>query len=117
MATLAQNESKKTSQRVKAGQKISFENGVVYGTGNILGYDKIGKEMIVNDEQSKTVKFIFESYLKGMGLTEIKDKLEFMGYKTATELSKRNVSCINRVLKNPFYCGTIVYRKSMFLII
>ena len=32
MATLAQNESKKTSQRVKAGMKISYENGVVYGT-------------------------------------------------------------------------------------
>ena len=40
MATLAQNESKKTSQRVKAGQMISFQNGVFYGTGNILGYDK-----------------------------------------------------------------------------
>ena len=30
MATLAQNESNKISQRVKAGQKISFQNGVVY---------------------------------------------------------------------------------------
>ena len=37
MATLAQNESKKISTRVKAGQKISFENGVIYGNGNILG--------------------------------------------------------------------------------
>ena len=45
MATLAQNESKKTSVRVKAGQKISFQNGVIYGNGNILGYDKVGKEV------------------------------------------------------------------------
>ena len=37
MATLAQNESKKTSVRVKAGQRISFQNGVIYGNGNILG--------------------------------------------------------------------------------
>ena len=44
MATLAQNESKKTSQRVKAGQMISFQNGVFYGTGNILGYSKIEKK-------------------------------------------------------------------------
>ena len=36
MATLAQNESKKTSLRVKAGQKVSFQNAVPYGTGNIL---------------------------------------------------------------------------------
>ena len=37
MATLAQNESKKTSLRVKAGQMISFQNAVPYGNGNILG--------------------------------------------------------------------------------
>ena len=38
MATLAQNESKKTSVRVKAGQKISFQNGVIYGNGKINDY-------------------------------------------------------------------------------
>ena len=43
MATLAQNESKKISQRVKAGQMISFKNGVLYGNGNILGYDRVGE--------------------------------------------------------------------------
>ena len=37
MATLAQEESRKTSERVKAGQKISRDNGVLYGNGNILG--------------------------------------------------------------------------------
>ena len=63
MATLAQNESKKISQRVKAGQKISFLNGVIYGTGNVLGYDKVGKEMIINEEQAKTVKYIFDSFI------------------------------------------------------
>ena len=36
MATLAQDESRKTSVRVKAGQQTSMENGVFYGNGNIL---------------------------------------------------------------------------------
>lgn len=40
MATLAQEESRKVSERVKAGQHISREQGVVYGCGNILGYDR-----------------------------------------------------------------------------
>ena len=31
MATLAQEESRKTSERVRAGQKISRDNGVLYG--------------------------------------------------------------------------------------
>ena len=61
MATLAQNESRKTSQRVKAGQKISFENGVIYGTGNILGYDKVGKDFIINKEQAEIFKFIYDT--------------------------------------------------------
>ena len=56
MATLAQNESKKVSQRVKAGQLISFKNGVLYGNGNILGYDRVGSNMVVNQEQADTVR-------------------------------------------------------------
>ena len=35
MASIAQDESRKTSERVKAGQKMSREKGVLYGSGNI----------------------------------------------------------------------------------
>ena len=40
MATLAQEESRKISERVRAGQKISRDKGVLFGNGNILGYDR-----------------------------------------------------------------------------
>jgi DNA invertase Pin-like site-specific DNA recombinase len=36
MATLAQEESRKTSERVKAGQFISRQNGVLYGNATFL---------------------------------------------------------------------------------
>ena len=111
MATLAQNESRKTSQRVKAGQKISFENGVFYGTGNILGYDKVGKEMIINEEQAKIVRLIYDLYLKGDGLQKIKFELESRGYETSTGKKVWDCATISRVLKNSFYCGIIEYRK------
>ena len=111
MATLAQNESRKTSQRVKAGQQISFENGVIYGSGNILGYDKVGKEFIVNEEQAEIVRFIFKLFLEGKGSSLIKYECERKGYLTSTGLKRWNASYINRLLQNPFYCGTIVYRK------
>lgn len=38
---------------------ISFQNGVFYGTGNILGYDKVGKDLVVNEEQAEIVRFIY----------------------------------------------------------
>lgn len=111
MATLAQNESKKVSQRVKAGQLISFKNGVLYGNGNILGYDRVGSNMVVNQEQADTVRRIFELYLSGHGIRKIQDIMEMEGRKTATGLTKWQPANINRVLKNPFYCGRIEYRK------
>ena len=111
MATLAQNESKKTSVRVKAGQMISFKNGVLYGNGNILGYDRIGKEYVVNELQARTVRRIFDLYLDGNGVRKIQFVLEKEGHLTATGLTKWQPGNISRILKNPFYCGTIVYRK------
>lgn len=111
MATLAQNESKKISSRVKAGQKISFMNGVLYGNGNILGYDRIGKDLIINKEQADTVRHIFDLYLQGNGSRKIQFILEQEGRKTALGKTNWSASNILRILKNPFYCGRIEYRK------
>lgn len=111
MATLAQNESKKTSMRVKAGQMVSFQNGVAYGNGNILGYDRVRKELIVNPEQARTVRMIYDMYLDGMGMRKIQYELEKAGRLTATGLTNWSCANIGRILNNPFYCGTIIYRK------
>lgn len=112
MATLTQNESKKTSQRVKAGQLISFQNGVFYGTGNILGYDKVGKDLVVNEEQAEIVRFIYSEYISGKGTCAIADELTKQEARTSTGLTNWSAPYISRVLRNPFYSGTIVYRKS-----
>lgn len=41
MSSMAQDESRKISERVKAGQKISRERHILYGNGNILGYRRV----------------------------------------------------------------------------
>ena len=111
MATLAQDESRKTSIRVKAGQQTSMENGVFYGNGNILGYDRVGKDLVINEEQAKTVRMIFDWYLSGMGVTAIQYELEKAGRLTATGKTKWFASCVARILRNSFYCGIITYHK------
>lgn len=111
MATLAQNESKKISTRVKAGQKISFENGILYGNGNVLGYDRDGHNLVINPEQAKTVRMIFDLYLEGHGCNQIARILEQRGRLTSTGLNRWQPGTISRVLRNPFYCGRIIYRK------
>lgn len=111
MATLAQDESRKTSIRVKSGQKTSMQNGVFYGNGNILGYDRVGRDLVINPEQAKTVRMIYDWYLQGWGLRKIQFELEKCTRLTATGLKKWSVTTVNDVLKNPFYSGIITYRK------
>ena len=112
MATLAQEESRKTSERVKAGQKISRDNGVLYGNGNILGYDRVGDTYVINEEQAETVRMIFDLYLQGFGSMKIAQILTERKRKTATGLIKWSVSNIMRAIKNATYTGTKCYNKS-----
>lgn len=111
MATLAQDESRKTSIRVKSGQQTSMEKGTFYGNGNILGYDRVGKDMVVNPEQAKTVRMIFDMYLNGAGLRTIQFNLEQAGRLTSMRKSNWHMSNISKVLQNSFYCGIITYHK------
>lgn len=114
MATLAQEESRKVSERVKAGQHISREKGVVYGSGNILGYDrKVGETYTINKEQAETVRMIYDMYLNDhLGMTRIAAELIKRGRRTATGTLKWTHSNVARVLNNSIYAGIIAYGKS-----
>ena len=41
---------------IKAGQKMSREKGVLYGSGNIIGYDRVDGTYVINEEQAATVR-------------------------------------------------------------
>lgn len=113
MATLAQEESRKVSERVKAGQQISRNNGVIYGNGNILGYDRVGDKYVINEEQAETVRMIFDMYLnEEIGATKIANVLCEKRRVAASGRIKWTSSNVSRVLRNPTYMGCMAYGKS-----
>ncbi len=113
MATLAQEESRKVSERVKAGQKISRENKMLYGSGNILGYDrKAGESYTINPEQAETVRMIFDLYEQGLGGAKIAKVLTERGRKNSSGLVRWDVSYITRIIANATYKGCVCYNKS-----
>lgn len=112
MATLAQEESRKVSERVKAGQKISRDNGVLYGNGNILGYDRVDGTYVINEEQAETVRIIYDLYLQGLGELKIVKELTMLQRKDAYGNVKWSASKVNRILKRPTYKGVIAYGQS-----
>ena len=112
MASIAQDESRKTSERVKAGQKISREKGVLFGNGNILGYDRVGKSYVINEEQAATVRRIYELYAGGMGEQGVADTLMAEGRKDGGGGCTWTASKVSRVLRKPTYKGYITYNRS-----
>lgn len=113
MATLAQEESRKVSERVKAGQHVSREKGTLYGNGNILGYDRIGDTYVINREQAETVRMIYDMYLyDGLGTGKIAQRLTELGRLNASGLNKWSHGVISRILNNQTYMGIMAYGKS-----
>ena len=98
---------------MKAGQKISRDNGVLYGNGNILGYDRVGDTYVINEEQAETVRIIFDLYLQGYGSMRIAKMLTEQKRKTASGIVKWNVSNIMRAIKNATYTGMKCYNLSL----
>lgn len=118
MASLAQDESRKISDRVKYGINMARQKGVLYGNGNILGYDRIKREVaadvfvpeyVINTEQAETVRMIFDWYLQGNGVRKIQFMLEQAGRKTAEGKTNWYASVISKTLKRKFYCGLLDY--------
>lgn len=112
MATLAQEESRKVSERVRAGQKISRDKGVLYGNGNIIGYDRVNGTYIINEEQAETVRIVYDMYLQGEGLTKIAKELCRLGRKDGHGKVSWTASKISRILRNATYKGYNCYLKS-----
>lgn len=112
MATMAQEESWKISERVRAGQATSRANHVLYGNGNIIGYDRVGATYVINDEQAETIRTIYNLYSKGYGEKKIVNELGKLGCKDGRGKVCWSCAKVSRILRNKTYMGMIGYRKS-----
>lgn len=112
MSSLAQEESRKTSERVKWGQKRRMEQGVVFGR-DMVGYDVRGGKMYVNEEGAKIVRLVFHKYVnEGKGLHVIARELREEGIPTMRYVKAWSDTVIRRMLRNEKYCGDLVQKKT-----
>lgn len=86
MASVAQEESRKTHERVKRGNRISIENHAVLGSNNIYGYTKASCKLVINEDEAKAIRLVFDMYVNKMyGLRRISQKLYEQGYRTRSD--------------------------------
>ena len=113
MGSLAQEESRKTSARVKWGQARRMEQGVVFGR-SMLGYDVKDGKMTVDPEGAEIVKLIFRKYgNEKKGTSVIARELREAGYKSYTGNTKWSNTHIIKILKNEKYVGDLVQKKTI----
>lgn len=112
LSTMAQEESRKTSERVKWGLRRQMENGVVLGR-DMLGYDVRNGKLIVNEEGARTVRLIYHKFLdEGKGAHRIAKELREEGIKTSSRMKDWSYTVILRILRNEKYCGDLVQQKT-----
>lgn len=111
MSSIAQEESRKTSERVKWGQKRQMEQGVVFGR-SMLGYDVKDGKMYINEEGAKVVRRIFHKFAdEGKGTHVIARELQEEGIKPMRAKEWQN-TVILRIIRNEKYCGDLVQKKT-----
>lgn len=112
MSSIAADEVRKLSERVKFGQKRSIEDGKVLGSSRIFGYTKINCKLVVDEKEAEMVRMIFDLYETGEYSTrKICKILESKGY-----LGRNNTpihhNTVAGILQNPkykgYYCGNKV---------
>ncbi|MDR0470965.1 MAG: recombinase family protein [Nitrososphaerota archaeon] len=112
MSAIAQEESRKISQRTRWGQKRSMERGFVFGTG-LLGYHLKNGKLSVNEDGAKIVRLIFDLYLSGIGTKLIGKELENRGIPTPNGGVRWHTSAILDILKNEKYAGMLKQKKTI----
>lgn len=112
MSSIAADEVRKLSERVKFGHKKSIENGHVLGNNRIFGYDKADCRLIINEKEAEMVRMIYELYSTGdYSVRGIEDILFNKGYRGRNG-TRIHHNTISGIIQNPkykgYYCGNKV---------
>lgn len=104
IASLAQEESRKTSQRVKWAKKRAVEQGKIFIPSNMHGYRMEEDKVVIVEEEAEFVRRVFELYCQGYGFRVVGQKLYEEGYVNGNG-NTYNFSSLRGIITNPRYKG------------
>lgn len=117
MSGMAQEESRRISERVKFGQSQSIKRGHVMGANNMYGYIKENCSLSIDESTSEMIKYIFSRYASGeAGTRKIGKELFEKGFTNRYGNPIKSYT-IQNIIKNPkykgYYCGGKVVVEDM----
>ena len=113
MSSIYQDESRRTSQRVRWGHRRQMESGIVFGV-SVYGYHLKDGKLTVNEDDAWVIRLMFGLYLdEGMGVHRIAKALENRGIPSPTGSPTWKNASILRMLKNEKYMGMLKQKKQI----
>lgn len=105
MSSIAADEVRKLSERVKWGHKRAIEAGHVMGNNRIFGYDKQNCRLVINEAEAEMVRIIFRLYSTGdYSSRKIERILYEKGYRGRNG-TRIHHNTITGIIQNPKYKG------------
>ena len=113
-AAFAQSESESISANVRWGKRQSIKDGkVTFQYKTMLGYKKgVDGNPEIIPEEAETVRRIFERYLAGKSIQNIRQALEASGVRNAAGTTEWTTSNLRSILTNEKYCGDALLQKT-----
>lgn len=111
MASIAQEESRKTSERVKWGMSQQMKRGFVCSP-DLLGYDVSKGKIFVNKEEAELVRKIFYRFAyENKTAYSIAKEFEMQGIQPRKRMKTWSSTAILRILRNEKYVGDLLQGK------
>lgn len=110
LASYAQEESLSASENQKWRVRANFKEGKPWNC-KMLGYRYDGEKFVIHSAEAEIVRFVFRSYLNGMGRQLIANTLFEQGYK-GRDGKPFVISSVDKILKNYAYTGNLLLQKT-----
>ena len=111
MSSIAQDELRKLSNRVKFGHQQAIKNNVVLGNSRIFGYRKENRRLVIDEEQAPMVRELFELYATDQySMKQIEALFWEKGYRNLNGKKIAHTTMSN-MISNPKYKGYYVGNK------
>ena len=105
MSSIAQDELRKLSSRVKFGHQQAIKNNVVLGNSRIFGYCKENRRLVIDEEQAPMVRELFELYATDQySMKQIEALFWEKGYRNLNGKKIAHTTMSN-MISNPKYKG------------
>ncbi|WP_243423585.1 recombinase family protein [Anaerotignum lactatifermentans] len=113
LSSIAQSEAENISANSKWAVQRRFQNGTYKISTPAYGYEKDENgELLIQSEEARVVRRIFEAYLGGKGCYTIAKELQAEGVPTIRNKGKWHEVVVQEILLNPVYEGNLIYQKT-----